>query len=81
MRALADKSRTIRVPVHMNETLSKVRKVFRELSLSLSRTPTIEEIASGSGIEPKKVMRAFEADKTMISLDAAISRDGDTQIS
>lgn len=81
LRALADKSRTIRVPVHMNETLSKVRKAFRELSLELSHAPSIDEIASSLGIEPNKVMRAFEAEKTMISLDATMSVDGETPIS
>jgi len=81
LRALADKSRTIRVPVHMNETLSKVRKSFRELSLSLSHSPTVEEIATNLGIEANKVKRAFEAEKTMISLDAALSHEGDTPMS
>ena len=81
LRALADKSRTIRVPVHMNETLAKVRKTFRELSLVLSRSPSIDEIAAKSGIEAQKVSKAFAADKMMISLDAAISNEGDTPLS
>ncbi len=81
LRALADKSRTIRVPVHMNETLSKVRKAFRELSLSLSHAPTPEEIAASLGMEANKVKRAFEAEKTMISLDATLTNEGDTTMS
>jgi len=81
LRSIADKSRAIRVPVHMNETMTKVKKVFRELSLVLSRYPTIDEIAAGSGVDPLKVQRALEAEKTMVSLDATLSTDGDTSIS
>lgn len=81
LRAIADKSRAIRVPVHMNETMTKVRKVFRELSHELSRYPSIDEIAASSGVDPMKVKRALEAEKTMVSLDATLSIDGDTSIS
>lgn len=81
LRAIADKSRAIRVPVHMNETMTKVKKVFRELSHELSRYPTIDEIAAGSGVDPLKVQRALDAEKTMVSLDATLSVDGDTAIS
>lgn len=80
LRAIADKSRAIRVPVHMNETMTKVRKVFRELSHTLSRYPTIDEVAANSGVEPNKVQRALEAEKTMISLDATLTADGDTSM-
>ncbi len=81
LRSLADKSRTIRVPVHMNETLTKVRRTYRELSLSLSHTPSIDEIAAKLGIEAARVSKAFEADKSMVSLDAALSTEGDTPLS
>jgi RNA polymerase primary sigma factor len=81
LRAIADKSRAIRVPVHMNETMSKIRRVFRELSVELSRYPTIDEIAASSGVDSLKVQRAMEAEKTMVSLDAALSTDGDTSFS
>jgi len=80
LRALADKSRTIRVPVHMNETMTKVRKAFRELSQTLLRHPTVDEIAERSHLAPNKVMQAMAAEKTMISLDATLSSDGDTPI-
>jgi RNA polymerase primary sigma factor len=80
LRAIADKSRAIRVPVHMNETMTKVRKVFRELSHTLSRYPTVDEVAAGSGVEPLKVQKALDAEKTMISLDATLSTDSDTPI-
>jgi len=81
LRSIADKSRAIRVPVHMNETMTKVRKIFRELSLTLSRYPTIEEVAALSGVDALKVQRALEAEKTMVSLDATLSVDGDTSMS
>lgn len=81
LRALADKARIIRVPVHMNETLGRVRKAFGKLSFELGRRPTIDEIAANTGLEPSKVAKAFDAEKVMISLDAALTTDGDAPIS
>lgn len=74
-RALADKSRTIRVPVHMIEIMSKLKKVIRHLLNNLQRRPTIDEIVAASGLEKKKVVQALEADKTLISLDAGRGPD------
>jgi len=81
LRALADKARIIRVPVHMNETMSKVRRTFRQLSFELGRRPTINEIASASGIPSNKVRQAFAAEKTIVSLDATFLQDGEAPIS
>ncbi len=79
-RALADKSRTIRVPVHMIEIMSKLRKVIRHQINSLQRRPTIDEIAAASGIDKKKVTQALEADKTLISLDAGRGPDQESTL-
>jgi len=81
LRSLADKARTIRVPVHMNETMSKVRKIFRQLAFELGRRPTVDEIAAASGMVANKVRQALAAEKTMISLDATLLQDGDAPIS
>ena len=81
LRSLADKARLIRVPVHMNETLGKVRKIFHKLSFELGRHPSIDEIAAASGINSNKVRQAFSAEKTMVSLDATFLQDGETPIS
>jgi len=81
LRALADKARIIRVPVHMNETMSKVRKTFRQLTFELGHHPTVDEIAAASGIEGRKVSQAFAAEKTILSLDASLLQDGEAPIS
>jgi RNA polymerase primary sigma factor len=79
-RAIADKSRTIRVPVHMLDVMSKLHKVMRKLHSELGRRPTVEEIAQGSGIEQQKVLRALSADRKLISLDKLVGEDGDTAL-
>jgi len=79
-RALADKSRTIRVPVHVNEAIAKVRKVVRKLAEDLGRRPSVAEIIEASGLPQKKVLQAFQADRNMISLDVFLSEDSDTTL-
>lgn len=68
-RALADKSRAIRVPVHMNERLSKMYKVVRQLREKLGRAPTVEEIAEASNLEKDKLLQIMGASKNLLSLD------------
>src|SRR6202044_3964644 len=68
-RALADKSRAIRVPVHMIEVQTKVKKVIRQLAAELNRLPTVEEIERVSGFPKDKVQQALDADKHLVSLD------------
>ena len=80
-RALANKSRTIRVPVHMNDVLNKLRKVVRELSQELGRRPNIDELVKASGLERDKVMLAFGASRSLLSLDAACGEDSDNTLS
>jgi RNA polymerase primary sigma factor len=79
-RAIADKSRTIRVPVHVNEAITRVRKVVRKLAEDLGRRPSITEIIEASGLPKKKVLQAFQADKNMISLDVFLHEDSDTTL-
>ncbi len=74
-RSLADKSRAIRVPVHMNERLSKVRKTIGQLREKLNRPPTLEEISQATGLETSKLAAALSASKHLLSLDSVL-RDG-----
>src|ERR671914_628753 len=67
-RAIADKARTIRIPVHMVETLYRVRKVQSELLEKLGREPTIEEIAEHSAVTPEKVRGGCRALPGPVSL-------------
>ncbi len=79
-RALANKSRAIRVPVHMNEVINKLHKVVRELAQRLGRRPTINELAAESGLEADKVMLAFGAGRVPLSLDQVCGDEGDNTL-
>jgi len=74
-RALADQSRTIRVPVHMVETIAKYKQVVRRLFQDLGREPLPEEIATEMGIEPEKVYMIEKIDQSTVSLDAPVGSD------
>ncbi|HZA20692.1 MAG TPA: sigma-70 family RNA polymerase sigma factor [Actinomycetota bacterium] len=74
-RAIADKARTIRIPVHMVETLYRVRKVQSELLEKLGREPTIEEIAEQSDLTPEKVREAFRVLPEPVSLHEPVGEE------
>jgi RNA polymerase primary sigma factor len=74
-RALADKSRAIRVPVHMNERLSKLRKVIRQLREKLGRAPDLDELCVATGMTKDKLQQVLGASKNLLSLDA-VYREG-----
>src|SRR3989338_5027663 len=76
-RALADQSRTIRIPVHMVETIAKYKQVVRRLSQDLGRDPLPEEIAVEMGIEPDKVYQIEKIDKDTVSLESPVGDEGD----
>lgn len=76
-RALADQSRTIRVPVHMVETIAKYKQVVRRLSQDLGRDPLPEEIAVEMGIEVDKVYQIEKIDQDTVSLEMPIGDDSD----
>ncbi len=75
-RAIADQARTIRIPVHMIEMMSKIRNVERDLFQEKGREPTVQEIARAAGIEAKEVQRILKAANHPISLDKNIG-DGE----
>jgi len=74
-RALADQSRTIRIPVHMVETISKYKQVVRRLSQDLGRDPLAEEIATEMGIDVEKVHVIENISQDTISLERPIGDD------
>ncbi len=76
-RALADQSKTIRIPVHMVETITKYKQVVRKLSQDLGRQPVPEEIAVEMDLELAKVHHIMQIDQTTISLETPIGSDSD----
>jgi RNA polymerase primary sigma factor len=79
-RARADQSRTIRIPVHMVETINKLSKVSRHLSQEYGREPTPKEIGDELEISPYKVMEIIKLSQLPISLEAPIGEEGDRQL-
>ena len=76
-RALADQSRTIRIPVHMVETLNKYAQAERQLVQDLGREPLPEEIAAEMGIEVEKVYHLKKISQETVSIDASVNDDAD----
>jgi len=77
-RSIADQARTIRIPVHMIETMSKLRNVTKDLVQKKGREPTIEEIAAASEISVDETKRVFKIAKHPISLDCPIGDSDDS---
>lgn len=71
-RGIADKSRTIRLPVHMIETIGRLKKVTRDLNHELGRTPTKEELAARMGISLAKLRLVLKATQSTISLETPL---------
>ncbi|MBP6974668.1 MAG: sigma-70 family RNA polymerase sigma factor [Candidatus Pacebacteria bacterium] len=76
-RALADQSRTIRVPVHMVETIAKYKQVVRRLFQDLGREPLPEEIATEMGLDVDKIYTIEKIDQNTVSLDTPVNDDDD----
>jgi RNA polymerase primary sigma factor len=76
-RALADQSRTIRIPVHMVETISKYKQVVRRLSQDLGREPLIEEIATEMNLDIDKINIIEQINQDTVSLEQPIGDDED----
>jgi RNA polymerase primary sigma factor len=77
-RALADKARTIRIPVHLVETINRLRTITQRLTQRLGRTPTDEEIAAEAKIPPEKVADIRKVVKDTISLETPIGKEDST---
>ncbi|MCR5832444.1 MAG: RNA polymerase sigma factor RpoD [Candidatus Saccharibacteria bacterium] len=78
-RAIADQARTIRIPVHMVETINKVLRTTRKLTTELNREPTNEEIAKELDMEPEKIDYVMRIKQDIASLDASVGREGDDE--
>jgi RNA polymerase primary sigma factor len=79
-RAIADQSRTIRIPVHMNESLTKFIRASRELEKELGRTPTNDEIGRRLGTATQKVEELKAISRDPVSLDLPVGRDGESAL-
>ncbi|HOB29836.1 MAG TPA: RNA polymerase sigma factor RpoD [Bacillota bacterium] len=79
-RAIADQARTIRVPVHMVETINKMVRTSRELVQELGREPTAEEIAEKMGITPEKVREIQKIAQEPVSLETPIGEEEDSHL-
>lgn len=77
-RALADQSRTIRIPVHMVETIAKYRRIVRRLSQDLGRDPLPEEIATEMGVDVKKIYHIEQINQNTVSLESPVGGDSDS---
>jgi len=76
-RALADQSRTIRIPVHMVETIAKYKQVSRRLAQDLGRDPLAEEIALEMGVDVDKIYQIEKIDQDTVSLESPVGSDDD----
>lgn len=79
-RAIADQARTIRIPVHMVETINKLTHTQRQLLQELGREPTVDELASEMDIEIKKVRHIMKISQDIISLEAPVGAEEDSKL-
>jgi RNA polymerase primary sigma factor len=79
-RAIADQARTIRLPVHINETISRLKRVRRQLLQDIGRDPTPEEIAVEIGMTPQKVREILKVDQQPTSLQQPVGDEGDAHL-
>jgi RNA polymerase primary sigma factor len=79
-RAIADQSRTIRIPVHMNESMNKFLRANRELEKELGRAPTNDEISRRMDIPVEKVQKLKTISRDPVSLETPVGRDGESAL-
>ena len=79
-RAIADQSRTIRIPVHMNESMNKFLRATRELEKELGRAPTNDEISKRMDIPVEKVQKLKTISRDPVSLETPVGRDGESAL-
>lgn len=79
-RAIAEKARTIRVPVHMQDGLANLTRTSRSLAHSLRREPTIEELAEKTGLSAARVRTLWKIVREPVSLETPVGTDGDTTL-
>ncbi len=79
-RALADQARTIRVPVHMVETINKMSRIQRQLTLELNREPSEEELAKKMGLSVEKIREVIKISQEPVSLETPIGEEDDSHL-
>lgn len=79
-RAISDQGRTIRVPVHMSESINKLLKTQRELTVSLSRQPSIEELAESLSFSEEKVREILKISQDTVSLESPVGTEEDSKL-
>ena len=80
-RAVAQKGRTIRIPVNITEKLNKIQKIQQELALKLGRSATTNEIANQLGVKPDQVRECLKIARVPMSLDMRVGESEDTELS
>lgn len=78
-RAIADQARTIRIPVHMVETINKLLRTQRRMTQDLNREPTVEELATELDMDPEKVEYVIKIKQDIASLDAGVGNNNDEE--
>src|SRR5271165_1081773 len=78
-RSIADQARTIRIPVHMIETINKLMRVQKQLMMETGREPTPEELANELGLTPERVREIYKIAQHPISLQAEVGEGGESQ--
>ncbi len=79
-RAIADQSRTIRIPVHMNEAINKLARASRNLVQEYGREPTNDEIARNLDVPVSKIRKIIEIARSTVSLDSPVGEEGDNRL-
>ena len=79
-RAIADQARTIRVPVHMVETINKLARIERQLTLELNREPTEEELSKRMGTSVEKIRDIYKISQEPVSLETPIGEEDDSHL-
>jgi len=79
-RSISDQSRTIRLPVHVGETINRVKRVSHRLQQQMEREPTTDEIAEALGISSEKVRRVIEVSRSPVSLEMPVGKEGDSRM-
>jgi RNA polymerase primary sigma factor len=79
-RAIADQARTIRIPVHMVESINKVHRVQRQMMQELEREPTLEELADKVDMTPARVREIKQISQDLLSLDAPVGEEDDSNL-
>jgi RNA polymerase primary sigma factor len=79
-RAIADQARTIRIPVHMVESMNRVMRIHRQMTQELEREPTIDELAEKTGLTPERVREIQRIAQDPLSLDSPVGEEDDSNL-